>query len=194
MGILDGAIAYLAGPIDFDPSLGVSFRTEIISKIKDKNLNLVLLDPTSKLESLVDDVGLEQNRIHQYKKDKKFAELNSMMKKIVRSDLRCVDYTDFFIAYIDVGIHMCGSYHEMICALNQKKPVLTIIKGGIEKAPSWLFGILNVEHMVNNIDEMVDHLAGVNDGSIKNDKWVCYIQSAKKMIRIQIMYSRYSNV
>ena len=152
---LKGAMCYLVGPIDFDSEKGVGYRQKIKKELKD--LGIIFLDPTAKLDGLTPDVGIEQEKIAQLKEEKKWDELRVFMKKIVRSDLRCVDYCDFIIAYIDPEVHMCGSYHEIVCAVNQKKPVLAVIKGGRKKASSWLFGILRPDAMFDDVEGLVEY-------------------------------------
>ena len=149
---LEGSMCYLVGPIDFVEDKGVGFRKEITEALEGKGI--VFLDPTDKLDGLTADVGAEQDVIKDFKDKKDYVGLRKFMKKIVRSDLRCVDYSDFIIAYIDTDIHMCGSYHEIVCAINQKKPVLAVINGGIQNAPSWLFGILHTDLMFDDIDSL----------------------------------------
>ena len=56
--ILESAICYLIGPIDFADDLGVGFRDEI--KTKTEHLKIRYLDPCKKMAGLSDDVGVEQ--------------------------------------------------------------------------------------------------------------------------------------
>ena len=152
---LKGSICYLIGPIDFSEDKGVGFRQKIIDELS--GLGIVFLDPTSKMGDLAPDVGDEQETIRKLKEEEKWDELRQFMKRIVRSDLRCVDYSDFVIVYVDTDLHMCGSYHEVVCAVNQKKPVLTVIKGGRKKAPSWLFGILRTDAMFDDVESLAEY-------------------------------------
>lgn len=152
---LKGSMCYLVGPIDFVDDKGVGFRQQIKDGLSD--LGVVFLDPTAKLDGLTPDVGVEQDKIAKMKEEGRWEDLRAFMKNIVRSDLRCVDYSDFIIAYIDPDVHMCGSYHEIVCAVNQKKPVLAVIKGGKKRASSWLFGILRTDAMFDNIEELVEY-------------------------------------
>ena len=152
---LKGSMCYLVGPIDFDKEKGVGYRQEIMKGLKD--FGIIFLDPTEKLDGLTPDVGVEQEKIAKLKEEGEWDELRTFMKKIVRSDLRCVDYSDFVIMYIDPDVHMCGSYHEMVCAVNQKKPVLAVVKGGRKRASSWLFGILRSDAIFDSIEELVDY-------------------------------------
>ena len=173
--ILNKAICYLAGPIDFDESQGVAYRQRIIEETKKKGIGIRFLDPTNKLTTLINDVGAEQDTIKHYKKRKSWKKLTSLMRKIVRSDLRQIDLSDFVIVMVDTSVHMCGTYHELILADLQKKPVLTIIKGGKEHAPSWLFGIIDHHLMFDGIVECVQYISEVNAGQVDlDDRWVLF--------------------
>lgn len=174
-GILDKSMCYLAGPIDFAKNLGVGYRKEFKAMCKANNLKIIFLDPTAKITGLANDVNIEQNNIIKYKKEKKWNNLTKLMKKIVRSDLRQVDLSDFIIVFVDTSIHMCGTYHELVQADIQKKPVLTIINGGKAKAPSWLFGIIDHNLMFESIEECVRFLCKVNNGqTLLDDRWVLF--------------------
>jgi len=172
---LDGAVCYLAGPFDFDPDLGVGYRQKIKELTHDKNINLKFLDPTHKLTGLSKDVGQEQNKIQNYKRKNDWKNLRLFMKRIVKEDLRQVDLSDFVIVMVDTSVHMCGTYHELLTAESQRKPVLVIVKGGKEKAPAWLFGVIRYDYMFDSIEECVEHLNRLNTGEEKlNDKWILF--------------------
>ena len=175
MGRLDKTVTYLAGPIDFADDLGVGFRQDIINKCRDAGLGIKFLDPTNKLPGLSKDVGEEADKINGYKKTKNWTGLRKLMKKIVRCDLRQVDLSDFLIVYVDRDVHMCGTYHELIQADLQKKPVLVIVKGGKARASAWLFGLIKPEYMFDSVDECIEFLQKVNTDSIElDDRWVIF--------------------
>ena len=104
------------------------------------------------------DVGEEQDSIRSFKDAKDWEGLHHFMKDIVKADLRQIDLSDVLIVLIDTSIFMCGSFHEIVTAISQKKPILCIIKGGIANAPAWLFGIVDYKLMFNTIDECIDFL------------------------------------
>jgi nucleoside 2-deoxyribosyltransferase len=169
--VLQSSICYLAGAIDFAKDLGVGWRDEI--KAKTKGMGIRYLDPCKKMENLAKDVGEEQRAIDRLKAEGKFEELREMMKKIVRSDLRMIDYSDFMICYIDPQVHSAGTYHELVLSLSQKKPTLIVIKGGIVKSPSWIFGISKIDYMFDSIDDVCSYLNRINSGEQEPEKeWV----------------------
>lgn len=180
--ILTNSVCYLAGPIDFDKDLGVSYRQYIKEECKRRGLKIKFLDPTRKITGLSKDVGEEQEQIRKMKASKDWHGLRRMMKRIVKEDLRQVDLSDFIILLVDVKTHMCGSYHEMLTAEWERKPVLTIVKGGKDTAPSWLYGILNHRYMYNSADECIDFLVRINEGKAHlNNKWVLFRQELDKL-------------
>ena len=169
--ILKNSLCYLCGPIDNAADQGKTWRTETIKRYK--KMNIKFLDPTNKLRGLVKEVDDEQEKIRKYKREGRWEELSKMMKGVVHQDLRVCDYVDFMIAYVDTSIHMCGSYHEIITATIQKKPVFIVVEGGKKNASSWLFGICDHNYMFDNFDELYKYLDGINSGKIKlSDRWV----------------------
>jgi len=168
---LEGSICYLAGPIDYAPDQGRAWRKETEERLKHLKINF--LDPNSKVKGLSKEVNNDQDKVKRCKKDYKWKELSKIMKKIVREDLRCIDYSDFIIAYVNSSIHMCGTYHEIIIALNQKKPVFIVVEGGKKKSPSWLFGICDYKYMFDNFEDLFKFVINLDNGDIKMDnKWV----------------------
>lgn len=173
--ILDESLAYLSGGIDNAKDDGIGWRQEFIQKVKKKRINLTILDPTNKLTETdeYNETGKEKEYHLNLKKNERWDELSAFMKKIVRLDLREVDFCDFLVAKIDTRIHLCGTYHEIIVADFQHKPVLVIAEGGKKNAPSWLYGILDHNLMFNNDDECIEYLDLINKGIVPlDDKWV----------------------
>jgi hypothetical protein len=181
MNNLEESICYLIGPIEHAHDDGVGWRKYIKNKCKSKNINIKWLDPTDKLEGLKKEIGDEKKEVSGLKKSEKWEELRILMKSIVRQDLRCVDISDFLIIKIDKSIHMCGSYHEIVVALNQKKPVLAIIEGGRKNCPDWIFGIMHYENMFDNEDDLIDYLLELNNGKKDmSDKWILVRKQLKQ--------------
>jgi nucleoside 2-deoxyribosyltransferase len=180
--VLQGAICYLVGPIDFAADAGVGWRKDIINKSDEVGLEITYLDPTDKVEGMIQEVEEEQNLMKKYRQEHNWDEFAGFMKQIVHSDLRMVDYSDFIIMKLDPTIHMCGSYHELVIAVQQKKPVFLIVEGGKEKCPSWIFGILNHKYIYNNVDEVVDMLSSINKGEHDlSYRWTLIRQAMKRI-------------
>ena len=179
--VLGKSVCYLAGPIDHAKDLGVNYRRYVINESEKKGLGIKFLDPTNKLVGLADDVGVEQANIQRFKENNEWDKLTTMMRKIVRADLRQVDLSDFIIVLVDTNVHMCGTYHELILADIQKKPVLAVIVGGKDKAPSWLFGIIDHNLMFDDLDACIDYLSQINKGEVNlSDRWVLFRKELEK--------------
>ena len=86
---------------------------------------------------------------------KKFDNVKKSMRDIAAVDLRMVDIAHFVIMYMDIDVHLCGSYHEAFVAIQQKKPLLIVCKQGKCFMPSWMFGVMPHEHMFDDWNDML---------------------------------------
>jgi hypothetical protein len=180
--VLDGAVAYLGGPIDQAPDNGIEWRLQIKKMLEERDIHLAVLDPTHKLPGLTNEIGSEKGLQNRFKKNGNWEALRRLMKQIVRADLRMIDLCDFLITMIDVDIHACGTYQEIVTADIEHKPILLIIKGGKARCPSWLFGIIHYDYIFDSIEECVDYLEKVNKGGIiLDDKWVLIRKGIRKL-------------
>lgn len=154
---------YLVGPMDRVPDGGVEWRESITPRLQSMNIHVI--DPCKKpIESAQENSGI-RDIIAYYKKTERFDLIKEQYGHIRNADLRCVDISDFIIAYIDLDVHMCGSYEEIVTANRQKKPILVWCKQGKKEAPNWLFFMLPHEHIFNSVDEILDHLSSINNHS-----------------------------
>jgi len=171
--VLDKTLCYLVGPIDEDPDDGKVWRMKLKNKIIEKKIGIQFLDPTDKLGNLAGEIGDEKAYHKKLKREHRWEELSKFMHKVGRHDLRQVDISDFIIAKIDRNIHLCGTYDEVFTADRQHKPILMIIEGGKENAPSWLFAFYDYNLMFDSDDECIEYLIKINDGEINiDDRWV----------------------
>lgn len=150
---------YLVGAMDRVPDGGVQWREKITPFLT--NLGIKVLDPCKKT---INQSNEEYSRhwIEYYKETEQYAKIRDKFGIIRRSDLRCVDVSDFIIAHIDVSIHACGSYEEITTANRQKKPVLIWCKQGKKHAPNWLFFMLPHEHIFGSMEEIIEYLSFIN--------------------------------
>jgi nucleoside 2-deoxyribosyltransferase len=165
MGKLAGCVIYEAGPIDASLDGGVSWRRELTPELQ--KMGCIILDPTDKP---TDDFKEDEN-IHKHfaklKSEGKYKQLHDEGRQIRNFDLRCCDKADIIIAFIDTSITMCGTYEEIFNANQSKKPVLIFCKQGKEKIPNWIYWTVNVDHVFNDIDELVNFLIGIDIGLIQ---------------------------
>ena len=184
--VLDMAHVYLGGAIDDAADHGKGWREYFKQKMIEKEINLVVLDPTHKLRSLISE-SEDQKLIHQkLKREHRWEELSAFMKKVVKEDLAQVDFSDFLVVKVDTRFHACGTYCEIQIADIERKPILVIVEGGVEKAPSWLFGILDYQLMFNNEDECIEYLDMVNKGLIElSYKWVLIRKKIRGIVDLE---------
>jgi hypothetical protein len=168
--VLDGAVAYLSGSMEYCPSGGVSWRRQIIDLVRQEDININFLDPTNKPKGLMPE---EKGVYHNLRSTKDWAGLQKYVKRIRRDDLRCVDLSDFMIVCIDRRIHACGTYDELFTAEDQQKPVLIISIGGKEELPGWLFAVVRLEEIFDSVEDCVAYLKDINNGTQPvDDRWV----------------------
>jgi hypothetical protein len=168
---LNNMRAYLIGPMDRVHDGGVEWRNYIAPMLE--SLNVVVLDPCKKpINGVIEDENT-RHWIEYYKETSQYEKIRSNFSIIRSADLRCVDVSDFVIALIDLDIHMCGSYEEIVTANRQKKPVLIWCKQGKKHAPNWLFFMLPHEHIFDSIDQILLYLNEINKTkNIKNlQRW-----------------------
>ena len=176
MNKLDGLRFYLAGPIDAAKDDGVGWRRALTPWLKRRKIKVV--DPCDKpiAYSAYKEIEGEKQKMMELKESGRYFELAQQMRDIVHVDLRMVDVSDGVIVYLDPETPMCGTYHELINALQQRKPTLVVIEGGKKKAPNWLFGIMNFNFMFDSFDDLKTFLKQIDEGIITADlsRWVFF--------------------
>lgn len=153
---LNNLRCYLAGPIEFAPN--PIDHSSLVSFLNDKGVKV--LDP--KKISFGGEVSELTNRKELFENEQ-FDIIRNQMKKIVRKDLRCVDISDFIIAFLPKDVRTTGTIHEIIEADRQRKPVLLICPEGIKYIPAWLFGIIPLRYMFDSINSTIDYLQFINN-------------------------------
>jgi len=175
---LNGLRFYLAGPIDQAIDDGVGWRNDLKPWLTKRNVRS--LDPCDKpiAYSAYKEIDGEKKKMAELKESGRYFELTKQMRSIVHVDLRMVDVSDVVIVYLDPSISMCGTYHELINALQQRKPTLVVIEGGKIKAPNWLFGIMNFNFMFDDFESLRIFLNQIDEGVITADlsRWVFFTQ------------------
>jgi hypothetical protein len=180
MGKLSEAIVYLSGPIDAAKDLGRGWRDEFISKTS--HLNMHIINPCNKPASSVHEVRGDVRTVTKMREAKDWVSLKAFVKKFRREDLRFTDASDFLVVYIDPDVSSWGTPDEVFTAEKQKKPLLCICKGGIERLPTWCFDVFNLNEIFATVDECIAHIDGIDSGAIEMDRrWVLF----RKELRLQ---------
>ena len=176
MNKLNGLRCYLAGPIDHADDDGKGWREDAEKWFAKKKA--YVFNPCNKPVSYqaYKEIDEEKTKMMSLKSSGRYFELTKRMKEIVHVDLRMVDVSDFVVVYLNPSIGMFGTIHELINSLNQRKPTLVVIEGGKEKAPNWLFGIMDFNFMFDSFDELYEFLTHIDEGYIEADlgRWVFF--------------------
>jgi hypothetical protein len=167
---------YLIGAMDRVHDGGIGWRNKITPHLQ--SMNLTILDPCNKpVESSKEDIDT-RNTIDYLKSIGSFDKIRDEYGHIRNADLRCVDVSDFVIAHIDLSIHACGSYEEIVTANRQKKPVLIWCEQGKEYAPNWLFFMLPHECIFGSMNDLLNYLQHINTHQESHtlDRWFFFNQ------------------
>lgn len=163
MNTLNKSRCYLSGAIDDASDLGVGWRRRFKEKAREAKLGIRFIDPCDKPESCAQEVIDGQRYVDKYRKEKDWRAMRDFVKTLRREDLRFTDIADFLVIKIDPSCHMCGSYDELFLAERQRKPIFCIIEDGIERLPTWLFGVFHLENIFTSVDECIEHLKQLNN-------------------------------
>ena len=171
MNRLKNTTCYLCGAMDRVADGGVQWRQFVTPSLK--KMGIGVLDPCDKPTSFARENTGFARQIQLLKEVGNFDSAKTLMRDIAAIDLRMVDIAHFVIMYMDVDIHMCGSYHEASVAIQQKKPLLIVCKQGKENVPNWLFGVMPHQHMFSDWLELIGYLGNVHSGSDPNhyNRW-----------------------
>lgn len=170
-----GQRVYLVGPIDRAPDDGRHWRQSITPKLLDRGI--VVFDPLEKpCQDAPEDPESRAVR-RGWKSEGDYNRFSSWMKKIVAIDMRLVNTCDFVIAYLDLDVHTCGTYDEIVRANDQKKPVLVWCKQGRAAVPDWLFGKLPHELFFDSMWDVLaylDRIAFADEPPPHLNRWIFF--------------------
>lgn len=170
MNLLKNATIYLAGPIDRTEDF-TSWRNKFIELTQP--IGLKILDPTNKPEPLKSETSLEKGKTNKLKENKDWDTLTRFAKDIRRVDLRLCDYCQAVVVFIDPDVHMFGTIDEIIMCERQQKPVIAIVKGGKQRLSLWGFAVIDHNLVFETVEECVEYLEKLNNGTIPLDKkWI----------------------
>ena len=185
-GNLYGCRTYLIGAMDRVEDFGAGWREWITPLLHE--LGVVVFNPVDKPiknNEIAKENASSRNERKKWKENGQY-ELFQTVKTIRATDLRMVDTSDFLIAHIDMDVHHCGTYEEIVTANRQKKPVLVHVKQGKKHCPDWLFMMLDHNHIFNKWEDLFDYLKGIDNGEIVDStgRWVFFdLESEIKAIK-----------
>ena len=177
MGILkrlDRSQVYLVGAMDRVPDGGTNWRQRITPFLKE--MGVTVINPCEKPVHNVSEDDDTRYWIEYYKETEQYDKIKEKFSIIRCADLRCVDVSDFIIAHIDLDVHACGTYEEIVTANRQKKPILIWCEQGKKQAPNWLFFMLPHRHIFSNLDEIILYLQNIHSSPSINhdDRWIFF--------------------
>ena len=172
---LNGVRIYLSGPIDRVDDDGMGWRKDFKKLCRERQLPVDFLDPTDKPEWLGSEVGEEKDRVRKLMETGKWEMAQAQARYFRHIDLRMVDASNLLVVWIDVDVHLCGTYDELFTAEDQQKPMMAIMAPGQSKwdLPSWLVAIFDENEVFDTVEECVEHLSLLHEGKITfDDRWI----------------------
>ncbi len=161
---------YLVGHMQY--LSGRDWRGEVTDKLEP--LGVTCFDPYNKpfMKDVEEDEGTREE-MNTWMKTKQYDRVTGRMKTVRAYDLNLVDRSDFIIAHLVPDVASWGSAEEIVTAVRMKKPVFVSMEGGKTKTPLWMLGMFPHKYIYNSLDEIVDMLYAINDGtkSIDSDRW-----------------------
>jgi hypothetical protein len=174
MNKLQGMRTYLAGAMDRVPDGGCAWRRQITPYLI--NLGVSVIDPCKKPIGSAIECDETRHWIEYYKETKQYDKIRDKFGILRTSDLRCIDICDFIVAQIDLDVHACGTYEEIVTANRQKKPIMIWCKQGKQHAPNWLFFMLPHQHIFDNMEQVMGYLHDVDSNKNTNNygRWIFF--------------------
>ena len=180
MNRLKNMRCYLAGAIEKDSYGGAPWRDKIQADLKD--LGIQWLDPCKKPTT----VGVENHEtgrnLKTHRSNLNGVRVKELMKPIRAVDLRMVDLSDFVIARVDPDVPTFGTHEEIDRAINENKPTLIFIEGGLDKTPLWWFDKVDLSLLFGEWSDLYAYLELISKSSVSdlsvmeasNWKWIFF--------------------
>jgi len=168
-----GMRCYLSGAMDKAEDNGVGWRKRLTPFLQ--NLGIVVLNPCDKPIEM--DFEIENRDYREtLKRENRFEELNTEVRKLRSIDLRMVDNSDFIIVNIDNDIPSCGTWEEITLANREKDPILVRCVQGKKAIPDWVWGMLPHQHIFSTWSELKSYLVHVHTDQIVDSmkRWVFF--------------------
>ena len=161
---------YLVGHMQY--LSGRDWRDDVTEKLSE--LNVTCFNPYKKpFMKDVEEDEASRHEMEAWMKTKQYSRVTERMKVVRSYDLNLVDRSDFIIAHLVPDVASWGSAEEIVTAVRMKKPVFVSMEGGKTKTPFWMLGMFPHKYIYNSLDELVDMLKAIDDGTkpIDSDRW-----------------------
>ncbi len=164
MGVLRGKRCYLSGAIEYD-NTGYNWR-ETPKKILTEGFGLDVWDPHA------DPKQQWSSLLRESQEKKDYETMAKISRQFLKKDLSLVDRSDLLIANLIYKIPTTGTVHEIVNAVNAKKPVILLCEAGKEKIPLWFYGFVPHQVMFGSWNDLYTYLREVEDMKhTENSRW-----------------------
>jgi hypothetical protein len=170
MNYLKEKTVYLCGNIKNAKDDGVGWRNEITPQLN--GLGIKVLNPCAKING-ISEIGEQKIYFRELIEKENWKQLKYDFWKVVRSDLKCCDSSDFIIFNYDASVQTVGSIHELVVAQFEKKVILCRYhKDQLDKFNPWIATFIKEHHFFSEWAKMFEYLGKVNDGILDTSLWV----------------------
>lgn len=161
MNVLYRTKCYTIGPMEYAD--GSNWRATVEQALQPRNITV--FNPYKKpFLNDCDESSDVRVRMRAAMRDGRYDEVSEWSRSIRRFDLNLVDRSDFIIAYIIPSTASWGTAEELSTAVSSRKPIFTVIEGGIKNTPLWLMGQLKPKYLYDDIDQVLEMLKQIDDG------------------------------
>ncbi len=168
--LLANTKTYLVGHMQYVE--GRNWREEVTEKLS--KINVKCFDPYKKpfIEEVKEDEETRET-LDKWMRSKQYDRVAERLKAVRAYDLNLVDRSDFIVAHLVPEVASWGSAEEITTAVRCRKPIFVSMEGGKEKTPLWMMGMFPHKYIYDSVDEIVDVLYAINDGTqpIDSDRW-----------------------
>lgn len=126
-------VVYLAGPMEFAESLGISWRKYASSILNDAHI--ITLSPQDFETELIEEYG-GLNQLNRIKTAKDLTEFNTLMRRIAELDLYLIAHSDIVLVYYE-GEKFSGTVDEVCNAYRWEKQVVLASSLEQKDIPGW---------------------------------------------------------
>jgi hypothetical protein len=149
-----------------DPDGDIFWRTKVIKSLR--NIGINFLDPTNKPTKYAVENITTRDEMSDMRRNLNGVGIKRLIRPIRKIDLRMVDISDFIIVYLDPSVPTFGTHEEMNRAIDQCKPVLIVIEGGVDKTPLWLFDKANISHIFGDFNSLYEYINLVDSTEVSD--------------------------
>jgi hypothetical protein len=170
MNYLKDTSVYLCGAMYGQNDCGIGWRETITPRLQ--QFGIKISDPTKTTANGVGEVGDDKKHFRSLIVQEKWDDLKEAFWPIVHKDLRAVDKADFVICNYNPKQPTVGTFHELLNANWQKKPIfLKYDKELLSDFNPWMCVFIKSGYFHNNWDSLFEHLSRIDQGDLDTSYW-----------------------